>query len=265
MTDRPGRLEYTTLIGVPAAVAVVLVAQFLEGAPVKALWQPTAALVVFGGTMAAVFISYPAELVRRTVRAIGSAFVNDISAPEALLQDIVRYAHISRRSGLLGLEPEIEHADNPFMQAALALAADGIHPSTARQILEIESDVRREHDETPAEVLETAAGYAPTLGILGAVLGLIHVMQSLSEPSKLGSGIAVAFVATVYGVGSANLLLLPLATKLRGDARRAALNRDLIVEGITALQEGINPRVVEQRLRGFLILAREADDPRQVA
>ena len=134
-----------------------------------------------------------------------------------------------------------------------------------RQILEIESGARREHSEAPAEVLETAAGYAPTLGILGAVLGLIHVMESLSEPAKLGSGIAVAFVATVYGVGSANLVLLPLATKLRGRARLAALNREMIIEGIVALQEGLNPRLIEQKLRGFQVSARGSAPGRRVA
>jgi chemotaxis protein MotA len=266
MSTRPAaRVEYATLIGVPAAIAIVLLAQILEGAPARALWQPTAALVVFGGTLAAVFVSYPAALVRRTVGAVKEAFVSHAEPVEAVLDGILRYSQVSRRKGLIALEVEIDRAPDPFLKVALGLAVDGTNPKVARQILEVESDARREHAEAPADVLETAAGYSPTLGILGAVLGLIHVMQSLSEPSKLGSGIAVAFVATVYGVGSANLLLLPLATKLRGAARRAAIHRELIIEGMVAVQEGLNPRVIEQKLRGFLIVTRESGADRRVA
>jgi chemotaxis protein MotA len=266
MSKRPARrFEYATLIGVPAAISVVLLAQALEGAPTRALWQPTAALVVFGGTLAAIFVSYPAELVSRTLGAVKDAFVSRTEPIEAVLDSILRYAQISRRKGLIALEAEIDRAPDAFLKVALGLAVDGTNVKVARQILEVESDARREFAEAPAEVLETAAGYSPTLGILGAVLGLIHVMQSLGEPAKLGSGIAVAFVATVYGVGSANLILLPLATKLRGVARRAAINRELIIEGVAAVQEGLNPRVIEQKLRGFLIVTREPGDERRVA
>src|SRR4051794_27050548 len=191
------RLEYATLIGVPAAVGIVLLAQVLEGAPTRALWQPTAALVVFGGTLAAVLVSYPVSLVRRTVGAIKDAFISRTEPVEAILAEIIQYSQVSRRNGLIALETEIDRAGDPFLKLALGLAVDGTNAKVARQILEVESDARREYAEGPADVLETAAGYTPTLGILGAVLGLIHVMQSLSDPSKLGSGIAVAFVATV--------------------------------------------------------------------
>jgi chemotaxis protein MotA len=266
MSKRPSaRIEYATVVGVPAAIAIVLLAQVLEGAPARALWQPTAALVVFGGTLAAVFVSYPVALVRRTMSAIKGAFVSRADSIDVVLDGILRYSQISRRKGLIALEVEIDRATDPFLKVALGLAVDGTNPKVARQSLEVESDARREYDEAPADVLETAAGYSPTLGILGAVLGLIHVMQSLGEPSKLGSGIAVAFVATVYGVGAANLVLLPLATKLRGVARRAAIHRELIIEGMIGVQEGLNPRVIEQKLRGFLIVTRQSDAERRVA
>jgi chemotaxis protein MotA len=266
MSKRPkSRLEYATLIGVPAAIAIILLAQVLEGAPTRALWQPTAALVVFGGTFAAILVSYPAALVWRTVRAIKDAFVSRAEPVDAVLAGIINYSQVSRRKGLIALETEIDRAADPFLKIALGLAVDGTNAKVARQILEVESDARREYAEAPADVLETAAGYTPTLGILGAVLGLIHVMQSLSDPSKLGSGIAVAFVATVYGVATANLLLLPLATKLRGGARRAALTRELIIEGITSVQEGLNPRVIEQKLRGFLIVNEQDGAGRRAA
>ena len=266
MTRRPARrLDYASTFGVPAALAVVLLAQLLEGAPVRALWQPTAALVVFGGTLAALFVSYPLALVRRTFTAVRGAFVDRGEPMDAVVDRVLRYAHISRRKGVMALEAELDRTAEPFLNAALALAVDGTSAKVVRQILEVENAARLERDEGPADVLETAAGYAPTLGILGAVLGLIHVMQSLSEPSTLGNGIAVAFVATVYGVGSANLVLLPLATKLRATARQAALGRELIIEGIADMQDGLSPRLIEQKLRGFLVVERGSDMKQRVA
>lgn len=254
-TRRRSKLELATVLGIPAAFAVVLLAQTLEGAPARALWQPTAALVVFGGTFAAVLVSYPFALVRRTGAAVGSALVAPPESFDRVLADIVGYAQVSRRRGLMALEGELDRVDDAFQRLALTLAVDNTSSKISRQILESESDARREHDEAPAEVLEAAAGYAPTLGILGAVLGLIHVMQHLSDPSRLGDGIAVAFVATVYGVAGANLFLLPLATRLRGNARRAALLREVVIEGMTSVQDGVNPRVIEQKLRGYLLAA----------
>jgi chemotaxis protein MotA len=262
----PRKLEIATVVGIPAAIGVVLLAQKLEGAPARALWQPTAALVVFGGTLAAVLVSYPTSMLRRTMAAVRDALFSRQDVTDRTLSDILGYSQLSRRRGVVALEPEIERADDSFLRLALNLAVDNTPTKTSRQILETESDSRRELEEAPAEVLETAAGYMPTLGILGAVLGLIHVMQNLSEPSKLGSGIAIAFVATVYGVAGANLLLLPMATRLRGNARRAALIREIVIEGMVSVQEGINPRVIEQKLRGFLVVARRDDKPlRRVA
>lgn len=259
------RIEYATVLGIPAALLIVLLAQWLEGAPARGLWQPTAALVVFGGTFAAILISYPAALVWRTAIAVREAFTAPAQPTQPLLARLMMYAHLVRRKGIGALEPEIEHADDPFLRAALVLAVDGTSAKHARQILEIETDARREHDEAPADVLETAAGYSPTLGILGAVLGLIHVMQGLDAPATLGNGIAVAFVATVYGVATANLILLPLATKLRGRARQSAIDREIVIEGLLAVQDGINPRVIEQKLRGFVLAARRDDFARRVA
>ncbi len=259
------KFELATVIGIPAALAVVVLAQKLEGAPVRALWQPTAALVVFGGTLAAVMVSYPLALIKRTGVAVRAALFVSPDSLDRILADIISYSNISRRKGVVALESEVERAQDSFLRMALNLAVDNTSTKVSRQILEVESDARREREEAPAEVLETAAGYAPTLGILGAVLGLIHVMQSLSDPSKLGGGIAVAFVATVYGVAVANLLLLPLATRLRGSARRAALIRELVIEGMVSVQEGANPRVIEQKLRGFLLVANHDETARKVA
>lgn len=261
----PRRLELATALGLPAALGLVLLAQWVEGAPVRALWQPTAAMVVFGGTLAAVLVSYPAGLIRRTLRAVKESLFVRQEPTGTLLADILNYSQIARRKGVIALEAVVDEPEDSFLRMALGIAVDGTSAKVARQILEVESDGRLQHDEAPADVLETAAGYAPTLGILGAVLGLIHVMQSLSDPSKLGTGIAVAFVATVYGVASANLLLLPLATRLRGSARQSATTREVIIEGMVAVLEGLNPRVIEQKLRGLLRSATEEDVTRRVA
>lgn len=254
MSDRTPKLDVMSVIGLPLAVGVVLAAQVLEGGSVRSLWQPTAALVVFGGTAGAVLVSFRAEAVRRTVSAILQTFRHrpPEHEVEATARRLVGYAVESRRKGLVALEPELDRIGDPFMRSAMTLAVDGTNPKVARQILDIESHAHLSADEVPADLLETAAGYTPTLGILGAVLGLIHVMASLSEPAKLGPGIAVAFVATVYGVAAANLVLLPLATRLRGRARDAAQQRQIIVEGAVALAEGLNPRLIEQKLQGFI-------------
>lgn len=247
-----GRLDLSAIIGLGAGVALLLAAQVAGGGTLGALWQPSAALIVFGGTAVAVFVSYPMAVLRRTVTTLGQAMTARQIPAEPLLDRFFYYADLARRKGLLSLEDETSAAPDPFLRTALGLVVDGTNPKICRQILEIESNSLRDAAEQPAEVLETAAGFAPTLGILGAVLGLIHVMDNLTEPSRLGAGIAVAFVATVYGVAIANMLLLPLATKLRGLAHSAATSRDVVIEGAVALQEGLNPRLVDQKLRGFV-------------
>jgi len=244
------RSDLISLAGVPIAIGVVLLAQALDGGSARSLWQPTAALIVFGGTFGAVLVSFSVQAVVGTMAAVVDAFRGQIDA-EPIVQRLVGYAIASRRSGVVALEVEIDRTSDEFLRNALMLVSDGTTPKITRQILDIENHSRRAVAEVPADVLETAAGYTPTLGILGAVLGLIRVMQNLGDPSKLGTGIAVAFVATVYGVGAANLVLLPLATKLRGRARDEALHREIVIEGMVALQEGLNPRLIEQQLRSF--------------
>jgi chemotaxis protein MotA len=259
------RIDAMSLLGVPMAIGVVLLAQVAEGGSARSLWQPTAALIVFGGTCAAVLVSVPMKTILRTIQALVDSFITNKDEINGLVKQLVGYAVESRRRGLLALESEIESSPEGFLRSALTLAVDGTNPKLARQILDIEHQMRFSVAELPATVLETAAGYTPTLGILGAVLGLIHVMESLSEPAKLGSGIAVAFVATVYGVGAANLVLLPLATKLRGRAREDALCREVIIEGVIALQEGLNPRLVAQKLQSYVKPSRLTPRTRRAA
>jgi chemotaxis protein MotA len=252
MSTRSKRRDVATLVGVPLAILVLLAAQWLEGGALRTLLQPTAALVVFGGTLAAILVSYPLRLVGTTARAVLHA-VDEPPEPDTLLVSrLAEFGSLARRKGLNALEAQVGSIGEPFLKQALELATDGFHANDVRRLLETDNRTREHQDEEPADLLEAAAGYAPTLGILGAVLGLIHVMENLAEPGQLGSGIAVAFVSTVYGVGAANLILLPLATKVRARARASALAREVIIEAVAAIQHNTHPRLMEQQLAAFL-------------
>ena len=253
MAARPTRAYDTlSLIGLPLGVAMIVGGHVLEGGKLGSLLQGAAALIVFGGTLGAVLLSHSLREVKDAVRSLRHVFVDDVQPAGAVLDAIGRLAIKARKDGILSLEDEIDGLTDPFMRRGLRLAVDGTNPTTLRAMLESENDGREEFEVGPARVYESAGGYAPTVGILGAVLGLIHVMENLSDPSKLGAGIAVAFVATVYGVGVANLLLLPIAAKLRARAGRRARRREIILEGVLAIQEGQNPRLIDQKLRGLL-------------
>jgi chemotaxis protein MotA len=248
---RNRRYDLTTLAGVPLGIGMILLGQLLEGGSAWSILQSTAALIVFGGTLGAVLVSFPLQDVKQAAAGVRHIFVEDAEGPEATIGSILRYAKVARKDGILALEDESASAKDPLLRKGLMLAVDGVNPKTLREMLEIDLATAEDRDHVPAKVFEAAGGYAPTVGILGAVLGLIHVMENLSDPTKLGSGIAVAFVATVYGVGAANLLFLPIANKLRRRADDAARRRVLIFEGILAIQEGLNPRLIDQKLRGF--------------
>jgi chemotaxis protein MotA len=245
------QFDLTTLVGVPLGIGAILVGQLLEGGSAWSILQSTAALIVFGGTLGAVLVSFPLSDVKQAALGLRRVFVDEGEAPESTINLILRYAKVARKDGILALEDESASAKDPLLKKGLMLAVDGVNPKTLREMLEIDVSAAEERDLVPARVFESAGGYAPTVGILGAVLGLIHVMENLSDPTKLGSGIAVAFVATVYGVGIANLILLPIANKLRRRAADAARRRVLMFEGILAIQDGLNPRLIDQKLRGF--------------
>jgi chemotaxis protein MotA len=235
----------------PLGLAVVAMAQFLDGSPLAALLQGSSALVVFGGTAAAILVSYtPAEIVK-SLRAAGRAFLAPDDDLDMLAATMVTLSIRGHRRGLPALEAEIEELSDPFLRDGLALVIDGTAPDTLKEMLAVEAESREADDEAPARIFEAAAGYAPTMGILGAVLGLMRVMEHLSAPGVLGGGIALAFVATVYGVGSANLVFLPLAGRLRERAAVQARRRELITHGLLALQQRLNPRLVAHKLRAY--------------
>jgi chemotaxis protein MotA len=242
-------LDLASLLTLPLGIGVVILAQLLEGGAPRALLQGPAALIVFGGTCAAVLVSYSPREVGRAVRAAAATFEQARDDTDALLTKLVALAGRAHRKGLMSLEAELAGIENRFLSDGLLLIVDGVAIETLRDMVAAERRARDADEERPARVFEAAAGYAPTLGILGAVLGLIEVMQHLSQPAALGSGIAVAFVATVYGVGAANLLFLPLAGRLRERAAAASRRRDLVAEALFAIHARTNPRIVAQKLK----------------
>jgi chemotaxis protein MotA len=248
---RAGRLDLLATAGIPVSLALILAGQMLEGGRAHTLFQLTAALIVFGGTAGAVMVSFSTAEVMDAVRRLPAVFVDRLEPAREAIARIAIYAVKARRLGVMSLEEDLAAEPDDFLRRALGLAVDGTSQSQLRAALEIEMDSLAEADEAPARVFDAAGGYAPTIGILGAVIGLIHVMENLAEPSKLGAGIAVAFVATLYGVGSANLVLLPIATKLRIRAASAARRREMLVHGVLAIQDGMNPRILEERLTAF--------------
>ncbi len=242
-------MDFITIGGVVFAVGAILLGQALEGGEASSLMQLTAGIIVVGGTIGATAVSIPSADLHSVIHGLKIALKQKKIDLPALIAQLVEFASVARRDGVLALEQRLGEIDDPFMQRALSFIVDGVDANVTRSALDAEIDATFEHDQVGAKIFEAAGGFAPTVGILGAVLGLIHVMNNLSDPSKLGPGIAVAFVATVYGVSLANLVLLPLATKVK---RKAQMERDrkiLIAEGLLGIQDGLNPRVLEEKLR----------------
>jgi len=245
-------MDFAPIIGIMLGIAAIIGGQALEGGHIQSIIQPTAAIIVLGGTLGATILGYAIPDLLRAARMGIAIFFNPTDTPEALIQDIVKLANVVRKEGILALEQQLPGITHPFLRTGIRYAIDGLEPAMTRELLETDIIVQEEAEEVGAKVFEAAGGYAPTIGILGAVLGLIHTMEQLSDPSKVGEGIAVAFVATVYGVGSANLLFLPAANKIKRRLVHARTCKEIIVQGILAIQEGLNPRLVEEKLRIYL-------------
>lgn len=251
------RGELASAGGLLLGVGVIAAAQVAGGGDLKTLVQPVAMFVVFGGTAAALVVSFPWRSLRHAVSAAVRAFWHPPAPPDVLVPTFLRFAQKARRDGLMALESEIDVTSDGFLARALSVTVSGLPPDLVRQTLEIDSRSSGDRDEEMAEVFDAAAGYAPTLGIVGAVIGLMGVMQHLSSAGGVGAGIAAAFVATIYGVGAANLIFLPLAMRLRVRARVEALRRELMIDGILALHDRLHPSLLEDRLTGFLRRAPE--------
>src|SRR5438067_1357329 len=209
-------------------------------------------MIVFGGTLGAVLIQFPLPVVTGALRRLAGIFFEPGATLESAMELLVDLANIARRYGIVSLDAELSTISDPFLKKVLTLAVDGTEPQELRKIVELELDNQCEREERLPQVFESAGGFSPTVGIIGAVLGLIQVMQQLDQIDLVGRGIAVAFVATIYGVGAANLLFLPAAGKLRIRLREEQAQREMVLEGVICILEGMNPRMLRTSLRSFL-------------
>ncbi|MBE0509334.1 MAG: flagellar motor protein [Chromatiales bacterium] len=246
------RLDVLSLIGLFLGVGAILLGQFFEGGHVSSLINGPAMLIVFGGTLGAIMLQSPITSFVRGIKLMAWVFMPPKLMADEAIEKIITWSNIARKEGLLGLEAASETEDDDFARKGLQLLVDGNEPEVMRSILEVEVDTREQYDMGAAKLYESMGGYTPTIGIIGAVLGLIQVMENLSDPSRLGHGIAVAFVATIYGVGLANLILLPIANKLKSIVLAQSQFRYMVIEGIVSIAEGDNPRNIESKLQGFL-------------
>lgn len=244
-------MDKSTWGGIVIALLGIGFGLLLEGGSLVQVLQPTAALIVIGGTIGAVMVQFPLPVVLDAVVQLKGVFVNPKSESDALAQNLLRYAYKARKEGILSLDSELAKIQDPFLKESLMLAIDGVNARDLRNMMELQLDYRGEKDERIPKVFESAAGFAPTIGILGAVLGLIQVMQKLQDINEVGRGIAVAFVATIYGVGSANLLFLPWAGKLKIRIREKQVMHEMILEAVLAIMEGVNPRALEMQLSRY--------------
>lgn len=254
-------MDKATVTGLLLAVGGISLGLWLEGGNVGQIIQPTAAMIVFGGTFGAVLIQFPLPVAIGACCRLADVFHDTCSDSAQRVQELVGYANRARREGIVALDSELPNITHPFLHKSLMLAVDGTEPQELRKIMELELENQAERDERYPAVFESAGGFAPTIGIIGAVLGLIQVMQHLDKIDEVGRGIAVAFVATIYGVGSANLFFLPAAGKLKIRLREEQILHEMILEGVVSILEGMNPRMLETKLLGFLDEAKSKPKP----
>lgn len=245
-------MDLFSLIGTILGVSAVVGGQLLEGGHLSQILQGTAALIVVGGTMGAMLVSYPMQDIKDAFKMIPLVFENVNLDLRPVIEEIVRIATVARKEGVLAIEAQRATIQNPLFKKSIKYVIDGFEPQTVKDIIDTEIELALEREENAGKVFEGAGGYAPTIGIIGAVLGLIHVMSMLNDPSKIGEGIAVAFVATVYGVGLSNLILIPWGTKLKRKAQQRALVKEVIKLGVVGIQEGLNPHFLKEKLEVFL-------------
>ncbi len=245
-------MDFLTLIGLVVGIGAIVVGNILEGGHTSSLIQLTALLIVGGGTVGAVMVQTPVPVFVRALKMVPWIFFPPKVEQTEAIEKIIGWSNIARKEGLLGLESLVEAEPDPFARKGLQLLVDGSEPEAIRSILEVEIEVKEHFETQAAKVFEGMGGYSPTIGIIGAVMGLIHVMNNLADPSKLGPGIAVAFVATIYGVALANLIFLPMAAKLKSIVHDQAQFREMVIEGVVSIAEGENPRNIETKLQGYL-------------
>jgi chemotaxis protein MotA len=245
-------VDRVSIVGLILGISAILLGQVIEGGSLLSLFQPTAFVIVFGGTLGAILLQSPAAVFSRGFGMARWVWRPPTVDGRRLVDQIISWSHISRREGLLALEKPAALQKDPFIRKGLQLLVDGAEPERLREVLEVDINVFEEDLRQGAKLWESAGGYSPTIGILGAVMGLIHVMENLTEPAKLGAGIATAFVATIYGVGLANLVLIPIANKLKTHIGQLVRHREMLIDGLIGIANGDNPRLIESRLKGYL-------------
>lgn len=245
-------MDILSIIGILIGTCALLFGNFLEGLQLASLVNGPAFIIVFGGTVGATLLQFPPLIFIRSLEMFLWVFIPKQMHFKEQIDKIVGWSQLARKEGLLGLENEIDKEKDPFIQKGLQLLVDGNEPEEIRDILELDMNLKEDMDLQAARMYDAMGGYAPTIGMLAAVMGLIHVMENLSEPKMLGAGIATAFVATVYGVGSANLIFLPVASKLKTYVYANTQSREMIADGLTAIAEGENPRNIKLKLNGYL-------------
>ena len=245
-------MDTSSLVGTLLALAGILAGLLLEGGHIGQILQPTAAMIVFGGTIGAVMIQYPLDVVMAAAKRLLRAFFHRDAEAEATIKQLIAFANKARRSGIVSLDQDLASIQDPFLKQAVMLAVDGTEPAELRKIMELQIENHFELEEKVPAVFESAGGFSPTIGIIGAVMGLIQVMQRLDHMDEVGRGIAVAFVATIYGVGVANIFFLPVAGKLRHRIREEQVFKQMALEGVISILEGMNPRMIELKLESFL-------------
>ena len=246
-----GRLDLATIGGLFIAFGGILGGLILEKGNIQDVAQTTAAMVVLGGTIGAVLVTTPLTVFLRALRGLGNVFFERAYSTGEMIETLIQFAAKARKNGIVSLETEAAKIPDPFLRKSLGLAVDGTDMQELRKMMETEISLSELVAEGDAKVWESAGGYAPTIGIIGAVMGLIQVMKHLEDIKEVGHGIAVAFVATVHGVGSANLFFLPAAAKLRTRARQISLMKEMILEGVVGIVEGLNPTLIRMKLDAF--------------
>lgn len=245
-------MDFLSILGLALALCAVLVGAVLKGAGVMALVSAAAFMIVVVGTIAAILVQTPLPVMRRALGIFSWVMRPPARDGSLLIAKIVEWSNTARKQGLLGLEPQIDREPDPFVKKALQLLVDGSEPDAISNVMNVELHVREHADITAAKVFEGMGVYSPTLGIIGAVLGLMAVMQNLADPTRLGHGIAAAFTATVYGIGLANLFFLPVAAKLKVIIQRQTQMREMVIDGMLSIAQGENPRAIESKLQGYL-------------
>ncbi len=244
--------DLTTCLGLVLSFGGIVGGLILEGGKIQDVAQVTAALIVLGGTLGAVMVTTPTAMLKSAARKLPLVFFEDVQTPDRIVEEIISYATKARKDGIVSLEQEAMAIQDPFLRKALLLAVDGMDLNELRIMMELQIGLEEQNGEAEAKVYEAAGGYSPTIGIIGAVLGLIQVMKHLENIDEVGKGIAVAFVATVYGVGAANIFFLPAGNKIRARLHAAMRTRELMLEGVVGIVEGLNPKLIRSKLEAYV-------------